>query len=77
MIRIFAQHAQVGEYHLKTRYIEPGRWEWHAAAPNPRQLPEFSGEETTLEAAKKSACNSIGLAFADWMPIGPGIEFPD
>ena len=76
MATIFEQHAHAGKYHLKTRFIERGRWEW-IAAPNQRGLPEFSGDAKTLEGAMQSACHAIGLSFAEWMPIGPPIEVPD
>jgi hypothetical protein len=83
MARIFAQHAHCGEYHLETRYVPPGdrgepaRWEWAAAVQGPHGLPEFSGDADNLEGAKRSACHAIGLAFANWMPIGPAIDVPD
>jgi hypothetical protein len=73
MAIIFAQHAQAGEYHLETRYIEPGRSEW-SAAPNRRGAPSFSGDARSLDGAMHSACHAVGLGFADWMPIGPAIE---
>jgi len=76
MAKVFAQHAQAGKYHLETRYVEAGRWEWFAKASE-RKLPEFSGDAETLEGAMQSACHSIGLGFADWMPIGPAIEVPE
>jgi hypothetical protein len=76
MARVFAEHAQAGKYHLETRYVEPGRWEWFAK-PSQRKLPAFSGDAKTLDSAKQAACHSIGRAFADWKPIGPAIEVPD
>jgi hypothetical protein len=76
MSSIFAQHAQAGKYHLETRYVEPGRWEWFAKVSQPG-LPEFLGNAKNLEGAMQSACSSIGLSFAEWMPIGPAIEIVD
>jgi hypothetical protein len=45
--------------------------------PSSAPLPEFSGDAKTLQGAMKSACHAIGLAFANWMPIGPAIEMRD
>jgi hypothetical protein len=81
MATIFAQHATAGKYHLETRYVD-GRWEWMAALitkadPIERGLPEYSGTEDSLDAAKKKATASIGLALANWNNIGPAIEVSD
>ena len=76
MGRIFAQHAEAGLYHLETRYCEPNRWEWMVFKKGKTEA-EFSGDTTTLEAAKKNAAMTVGLYEADWMPTGPAIDVPD
>jgi len=78
MATVFAQHATAGEYHLETCFVG-GQWEWKTGAIRQRTppLPEFTGNTSTLEGAKKSAMASIGLMEANWMNIGPAIEVPD
>ncbi|HVW08803.1 MAG TPA: hypothetical protein VHC90_09485 [Bryobacteraceae bacterium] len=76
MPKVFEQHAHQSEYHLRTFYVD-GKWDWQAQAINNRRLPEYTETCDTPDAAKESAAKSIGLAFANWMPIGPGIELPD
>jgi hypothetical protein len=78
MAKIFAQHAQAGEYHLETRYCEPGRWEWMVFRKGKR-VAEFSGNATTQDGAQKDAAMRVGLypEGVNWMPIGPAIEIPD
>jgi hypothetical protein len=75
MAKVFAQHANAGEYHLETSFVD-GHWEWKAMAIKKR-LPEFTGTASTLEGAKKSAAASIGLIVAEWTNIGPPIEAAD
>jgi hypothetical protein len=78
MPTIFAQHAQAGEYHLETRYVELGRWEWMVFKKG-KTVAEFSGDATTLESAKKNAAMRVGLytETVKWQPIGPAIEAPE
>jgi hypothetical protein len=76
MAAIHAQHAQAGEYHLETWFLD-GRWEWKAIAMKPR-LPEFTGTADSLDLAKEAARLSIGLKIAlAWTSVGPAIETPD
>jgi hypothetical protein len=76
MAKVFAQHAHAGEYHLDIAYSN-GHWEWQVAAIRNRKLPEYTGTSKSLEAARKTAASRIGMAKADWMPIGPSFEVPD
>lgn len=73
---LYAQHAMAGQYHLQTRFID-GQWEWKAIAIKDKRLPEYTGTSATLDGAKQSAASSIGLARANWLSIGPPLEFPD
>jgi hypothetical protein len=78
MARIFAQHADAGQYHLETRFVKANQWEW-AATEKKSEAAKHSGDATSLEGAKKAAAASIGRNYATcaWMNIGPVIELPD
>jgi hypothetical protein len=77
MAKVYAQHATCGKYHLETRFAVD-HWEWFAAPiKTTERLPQFSGNSDTLHTAKTSAMQSIGLAFAPWMNIGPPVEVAD
>ena len=78
MAKIFAQHAQVGELHLETNYIEPHRWEWAVIRRDHVRI--FDGKSETLAAAKEAAAEAAGLDASkiNWEPIGPALEnLPD
>jgi len=76
MARIFAQHAEAGEYHLETRYAGPDAWQW-LATKTKGSVVEFSGDAADLAGAMKAAAAAIGLKSAEWRNIGPAIELPD
>ena len=48
---MFAQHAQVGDLHIETRYVQQGRWEWFVFKKRASERL-YSGDSTSLEAAK-------------------------
>jgi hypothetical protein len=73
--RVFAQHADAGEFRLETRYVSK-RWEW-AVFKRKGGPAIFSGAAGSLESAKQSAAAAIGLKEAHWMDIGPAIELAD
>ena len=77
MARIFAQHADAGQYQLETRFVA-NQWKWMATETESKEA-KFSGDATTLEDAKKAAAASIGYEHARfaWHDIGPPIELPD
>jgi hypothetical protein len=72
MARVFAQHAQAGKYRLEKLYCDPNRWEWFVIEQG-QSGPKFSGNATTLKAAKQDAAKTIGLYEANWMDIEPAI----
>lgn len=75
MVKVHAQHAFAGNYHLETRYAAP-KWEWVIMdATRPGKML-FSGESATLRGAMNDAAMRVGLVpqIVNWKPIGPEIE---
>jgi hypothetical protein len=75
MPRVFAQHADAGQFHLETRYVSK-HWEW-AVFKQKGGPAVFSGTAVSLESAKQSAAAAVGLKDAHWVDIGPAIELAD
>ena len=78
MARIFAQHAQAGDLHLETTYVEPHRREWAVLGKDRQRI--FDGESETLEGARDAAIKAAGVdaSKVNWKDIGPALEnLPD
>jgi hypothetical protein len=70
---LFAEHADAGDFHLETRYLD-GKWEW--AVFNFENWLAGHRERESLEDAK-SCAEDVAGAKPKWRPIGrPVIEEP-
>ena len=67
MSKVFAQHANAGDFHLETHYVNE-HWEWTVS--NLRTGSEAHGVGKSLEDAKASAESVAGAKPKQWHPMG-------
>ena len=67
MARVFAEHANAGDFHLEARYVNE-HWEWTVF--NLRTGSEAHGVGKSLEDAKASAEKVAGAKPKQWYPMG-------
>jgi hypothetical protein len=74
MSKVFAEHADAGDFHLETRYLD-GRWEWMVF--NLRTGSQAQGVGKSLQEAKASAEAVARAKPKQWYPMGrPIVEEP-